>query len=262
VKSDGDRTGPFVEMRGAGFGYGRKLVLRDVNLQIASGEFLGLVGPNGVGKTTLARAILGTLRPRRGTVRYAGGRRPRFGYVPQRGQHDPLYPLTAFDIVGMARRGSRILRRLTRADRARVEEALAHVGLSAWAGKMYRDLSGGLQQRTLIARALAVDPEVLVLDEPTSGLDLLSSHAVLALIGELHTRHRLTVILISHVLEEVAATVRSLILLESEGRMEVGPKEKVLTTEKLSRLYGAPVHVHEAFGRAVVVPGKHRPGGE
>ncbi len=262
MRSDDDRTPALVEILGAGFGYGRKLVLRDVDLRIARGDFLGLVGPNGVGKTTLARAILGTLRPQGGTVRYAGGRRPRFGYEPQRGQLDPLYPLTAFDIVGMARPGGRVLRRLTRADRARVEEALARVGLAEWAGKMYRDLSGGLQQRTLIARALAADPEVLVLDEPTAGLDLLSSHAVLALISELHTRHRLTVILISHVLEEVAATVRSLVLLESEGRMEVGPKEKVLTAEKLSRLYGAPVHVHEAFGRAIVVPGKHRPGGK
>jgi ABC-type Mn2+/Zn2+ transport system ATPase subunit len=262
VRSDGDRAGPLVEIRGAGFGYGRRLVLRDVNLDIARGDFLGLVGPNGVGKTTLARAILGTLRPQGGTVRYAGGRRPRFGYVPQRGQLDPLYPLTTFDIVSMARPGGRILRRLSRPDRARVEEALARVGLADWAGKMYRDLSGGLQQRALIARALAADPEVLVLDEPTAGLDLLSSHAVLTLITDLHTRRDLTAILITHALDEVAASVRSLILLESEGRMEVGPREKVLTAEKLSRLYGATVHVHEAFGRAVVVPGKHRPGGE
>ncbi len=252
MKSDPKET--LVEIAGASFGYGRKRVLSGVNLRIARGDFVGLVGPNGVGKTTLVRAILGTLKPRAGTLVYGGGVRPRFGYVPQRGQLDPLYPLTTLDVVLMARLGRGALRRFDAEDRARAAEALERVGLSDRASALYRDLSGGLKQRALIARALASEPEALVLDEPTEGLDLLSGHAVLSLIQDLQMRHALTVILVSHALDEVAATVRSLILIESGGRMEVGLREKVLTEDHLSRLYGAPIRVGEALGRFVVVP--------
>lgn len=245
---------PIVELRDASFAYGRKAILTDVSLRIARGDFLGLVGPNGVGKTTLARAILGTIRPRRGAVLHAGGRAPRFGYVPQRGNLDPLFPLTTRDLVLMARLREGAWGRYGAEDLAHAEAAMRSVGLTDRADSMYRDLSGGLQQRALIARALAADPEFLILDEPTVGLDLLSSHAVLDLIRGLHAGGGLTVMLISHALDEVAAVSRSLILMESQGRMEVGPKAEVLTAEKLGRLYGAPVRVQEVLGRAVVVP--------
>jgi ABC-type Mn2+/Zn2+ transport system ATPase subunit len=252
VKSDSRQ--PLVTIEEAAFGYGRKRILTGVNLRIFHGDVVGLVGPNGVGKTTLARAILGTLRPLAGRLSYDGGVRPRFGYVPQRGHLDPLYPLTTLDVVLMARLGRGALRRFDATDRARAAEALARVGLSDRADTLYRDLSGGLKQRALIARALASEPEVLVLDEPTEGLDLLSGHAVLSLIQDLQAGQALTVILISHALDEVAATVQSLILIESGGRMEVGEKAKVLTAEHLSRLYGSPIRVGEALGRFVVVP--------
>ncbi|MDP3937500.1 MAG: metal ABC transporter ATP-binding protein [Deltaproteobacteria bacterium] len=245
---------PIVEMRNASFGYGRKRILKDMDLRITRGDFVGLVGPNGVGKTTLARAILGILRPQAGDVVYPEGRPPRFGYVPQRKNLDPLFPLTTRDIVLMARPGAGPFGRVGASDRARADEALESVGLAAHAGAMFRDLSGGLQQRALTARALAADPEFLILDEPTAGLDLLSSHAVLDLIGSLHAAGTFTVMLISHALDEVAAAVRSLILMEAHGRMEIGPRAQVLTAEKLGRLYGVPVKVEEALGRAVVVP--------
>ncbi len=246
---------PFtVEIADASFGYGRTPVLEHINLRIARGDFVGLVGPNGVGKTTLARAILGVLRPRAGAVVYAGGRPPRFGYVPQRKSLDALFPLTTRDIVSMARPGPGLFGRLGAADHARADAAIESVGLAARAGTMFRDLSGGLQQRALIARALAADPEFLILDEPTAGLDLLSSHAILDLIGAFHAAGSFTVMLISHALDEVAAAACSLILMEAQGRMEMGPRAQVLTAEKLGRLYGAPVRVQEALGRAVVVP--------
>jgi ABC-type Mn2+/Zn2+ transport system ATPase subunit len=252
VRSDSNEA--LVEIAGASFGYGRKRVLSGVNLRIARGDFVGLVGPNGVGKTTLVRAILGTLKPRAGTLVYGGGVRPRFGYVPQRGQLDTLYPLTTRDIVLMARLSHGALHRFGAGDRTAAEEALASVGLADRAGVLYRDLSGGLKQRALIARALASEPEALALDEPTDGLDLLSGHAVRELVRDLHARRGLTVILVSHALDEVAATVRSLILIESGGRMEVGPREEVLTADHLSRLYGAPIRVGKALGRVVIAP--------
>jgi len=251
---DGAEPDPILEIRNASFGYGRKLILTGIDLRIARGDFVGLVGPNGVGKTTMARAILGTIRPRSGTVAYAGGRPPRFGYVPQRKGLDSLFPLTTRDIVLMARLRRGPFGSFDASDRARADAAIESVGLSERADAMYRDLSGGLQQRALIARALAVDPDFLILDEPTAGLDLLSSHAVLDLIVRLHACGHFTVMLISHALDEVAAAARTLILMEAQGRMEVGPKAEVLTADKLGRLYGAPVRVQEALGRAVVVP--------
>ena len=250
LSAEGDAL---LQMAGAAFGYGRTTVLRDLDLSVVRGDFIGLVGPNGVGKTTLAHGILGTLRPLAGTVRYFP-RRPRFGYVPQRRLLDPLFPITTLDIVMMARLSRGILHRFGAEDRARAREAIESVGLADREGTMYRDLSGGLQQRALIARALAAEPEALVLDEPTAGMDLLSASSVLELIRDLHDRRGLTVILISHALDEVAATVKSLILIEGPGRIMVGPKETVLTEENLTRLYGAPIRVARALGGVVVRP--------
>jgi ABC-type Mn2+/Zn2+ transport system ATPase subunit len=238
-------------------GYGRKVILRDVSLSMQSGDYLGLVGPNGAGKTTLLRAILGTLKPQAGTVmaRKADGRPLRFGYVPQRDSIDSVIPYTARNVVMMGRyRQMGLLRFPGNADDLAVMHGLHQVGVEDLAGRVFRDLSGGQKQRVLIARALASNPDVLVLDEPTNGMDLASRVAMLDLIDTLHARDHLTVIMVSHLLDDVANHARHIALVES-GFFQVGPLEEVLTGENLSALYHIPVQVDRMGAHTVVTVG-------
>jgi len=238
-------------------GYGRKVILRDVSLSMHSGDYLGLVGPNGAGKTTLLRAILGTLKPQAGTVttRNPDGRPLRFGYVPQRDSIDSVIPYTARDVVMMGRyRQMGLLRFPGNADDLAVMHGLHQVGVEDLAGRVFRDLSGGQKQRVLIARALASNPDVLVLDEPTNGMDLASRVAMLDLIDTLHAHDHLTVIMVSHLLDDVANHARHIALVES-GFFQVGPVEEVLTGENLSALYHIPVQVDRMGAHTVVTVG-------
>lgn len=238
-------------------GYGRKVILRDVSFTMQSGDYLGLVGPNGAGKTTVLRAILGTLKPLAGTVttRNADGRPIRWGYVPQRDAIDSVIPYTARDVVMMGRyREMGLLRLPGHADHLAVMHGLHQVGVEDLAGRVFRDLSGGQKQRVLIARALASHPDVLVLDEPTNGMDLASRGAMLDLVDTLHARDHLTVIMVSHLLDDVANHARLIALVES-GFFQVGPVGEVLTGENLSALYHIPVQVNQMGARTVVTVG-------
>jgi ABC-type Mn2+/Zn2+ transport system ATPase subunit len=235
----------------ATLGYGRKAVLSDLSFTIPDGDFLGLVGPNGAGKTTILRAILGTLAPLGGTVRVADGL--RFGYVPQRESVDLGFPLTVMDVVLMGRyHRIGLARRPGRADRERAERALAHVGIAELAGRNIGALSGGQRQRALIARALVGDPTILVLDEPTNGMDLVSTTQILSLVRELHERDRLTVLMVSHALNQVANCVNRIALV-LEGAFRIGPVDEVLTEATLSAMYGIPVDVEHVGGHRIVV---------
>jgi ABC-type Mn2+/Zn2+ transport system ATPase subunit len=238
-------------------GYGRRVVLRDVDLDVPAGDFLGIVGPNGAGKTTLLKALLGTLRPLRGTIRIPG-QGVVFGYVPQRQAVDETFPLTVREMILMgcfARIG--LFRRPRARDHARVVESAQHVGIADLLERRYRTLSGGQKQRTLIARALAAEPTILVLDEPTNGMDLPAENAIMELVRRLHRDDRLTVVMVSHLLNVVASYVARLAIV-GDGRLEVGPVDSMLTAEKLTALYGTPVSVHRLNGFAVVLPGGKR----
>jgi ABC-type Mn2+/Zn2+ transport system ATPase subunit len=247
---------PFIQFRDAQLGYGRsQIVLRDVNLDIAKGEFLGIVGPNGSGKTTLLRTLLGLLKPVAGTVTIGDGAPLHYGYVPQRETVDTLFPISVEEIVLMGRYG-RIgaVRRPGRADREIARQCLEHVGAGGLAHRNYRDLSGGQKQRALIARALATQPDLLVLDEPTNGLDLASEHSLLDLTRTLHEEDRLTVILVSHFLANVA-NVSERIAIIAHGQVDVGTREEMLSSQRLSGLYDMPVLVEQIQGRYAIVPG-------
>jgi len=191
---------PLVQFHDVQLGYGQQVVLENVRLDIYRGDFFGLVGPNGSGKTTLLRCLLGILKPLRGQVTRAEG--VRIGYVPQREMLDPLFPLTALDIVLMGRYPHvGIFRSPRRADRELAIHCLEQVGLADFAQKLYRELSGGQRQRVLIARALAVQPNLLVLDEPTNGLDLPTEAAILGFIERLHQHDGLTIVLVQPCVE-------------------------------------------------------------
>ncbi len=243
-----------IEFKDAALGYGpRSMVLSGINLSVERGEFLGIVGPNGSGKTTLLRTLLGLLPPLGGSVRIGEGVPLRYGYVPQRDTVDSLFPITVEEIVLMGRyRRVGLLRRPGRADRDAAQRALEHVGIADLARRNYPELSGGQKQRALIARALATEPDVLVLDEPTNGMDLASEHALLELVRRLHLESGLTVILVSHLLANVA-NVTERIAIIAAGGLEVGARSEMLSSERLSRLYGLPVGVHIVDGRSAIV---------
>jgi ABC-type Mn2+/Zn2+ transport system ATPase subunit len=241
----------------ATLGYGRRVVLSDITFDIPVGDFLGLVGPNGAGKTTILRAILGTLEPLQGTVTKSSGL--RFGYVPQRDSVDYGFPLKVLDVVMMGRYDRiGLIRRPSKEDRRLAAAALDHVGIGNLADRQLSALSGGQKQRALIARALVGQPNVLVLDEPTTGMDLVSTTQILGLVRELHERDNLTVLMVSHALNEVANYVERIALVVERG-FRVGTVAEIMTEETLTQMYGIPVDVDEMHGHRIVVARRSAP---
>lgn len=236
-------SAPAVELQGARLGYGKAVVLPRVELVIEPGECVGVVGPNGCGKTTLLRAVLGAIEPMEGHVEV----RARVGYCPQRTRVNTVFPFTAADVVGMGARAR------TADLSQRVAQALEACGLPGASERLFRDLSGGQQQRVLLARALIGDPELILLDEPTRGLDLAGEHEVMEQVARLN-REGKTVVLVSHQLHVVARYATRLVLIH-QGELTVGPTSEVLTSERLQAVYGFEVRVDRVAGLPVVLPG-------
>lgn len=247
---------PLLAFRNVDLGYGSKVVLSDISFVLHASDVLGIVGPNGAGKTTLLRAMLGILRPMAGEIdrTMKGGEAIRVGYVPQRDSIDQIMPFTVFDVVMMGRYGNLGLFRWPgKDDHVRVMDALTSTGVSDLQHDSYRELSGGQKQRVLIARALVTEPDVLVLDEPTNGMDLTSRTSILSLIRSLRRSRRLTVVMVSHLLTDVASFATRLAIVES-GLFQVGPKEEILTAKNLSNVYRMSVIVEEVAGSTIIIP--------
>jgi ABC-type Mn2+/Zn2+ transport system ATPase subunit len=200
-------------------GYEGRAVLEHVTLKIERGEALALCGPNGAGKTTLLRGLLGLIPVLAGRIEYGFDRLASPpGYVPQRDSLDPIFPLSALEVVLMGTFAKlHPLRPVGRAEHRLAERCLEHVGLGALARRPFWALSGGQKQRVLIARALAVEPEILVLDEPTSGIDHEAERAILDLLRELNQERGLTVLVVSHHLDRMRLVVRSMVWVD-DGR--------------------------------------------
>jgi zinc transport system ATP-binding protein len=234
-------SAPAIELRGVSFSYGELPVLEDVDLVVEPRDYLALLGPNGGGKTTLLRLVLGLLRPSRGSVRVLGetpeGARGRVGYVPQRVRFDPDFPIRLIDVVRMGRlRRPHMLRPFSARDRAVADRALATVELAGLAERPIGALSGGQVQRALIARALALEPELLLLDEPTASLDERIGKGVWELLADLS--RSMTVVVISHDIGAISRHVRSVACL---NRRLHGHPSRELTPEILEATYGCPV---------------------
>jgi ABC-type Mn2+/Zn2+ transport system ATPase subunit len=237
----------------ADLGYGRRKVLTDLNLILEEGDFLGIVGPNGTGKTTILKAMLGILKPISGQVRRNS--EARFAYVPQRQFIDEVYPLTVLDVALMGRYPLLgVFSRPGARDRDFVMECLRHVGIADLALRAYRELSGGQKQRTLIARALAAEPQTLILDEPTNDMDIGSEHAIMELLKHFHDADAITIVMVSHLLNVVANYAKKLALVDG-GLKLVGSTETVLSSKNLSEIYAAPVEVAMCGNKAVVLTG-------
>lgn len=233
------------------FGYGATPVVRDVTLDIAAGELVCLIGPNGGGKTTLLRLVLGLLKPQAGSVTVLGtspeAARPRLGYVPQYSHFDAKFPVSVMDVVLMGRLAGRWAGPFRGADRAAAREALEEVQLADLATRSFAALSGGQRQRVLIARALAGRPDVLLLDEPTSNVDALAEQKLYDLLTQLN--RRLTVVLVSHDLGVVSQLVSSVVCVNQQVHLH---PTSALTGELVRTMYGAEVtlvrhdHCHAA----------------
>jgi ABC-type Mn2+/Zn2+ transport system ATPase subunit len=244
---------PIIRFDGAALGYGRRAVLDEVTFSIERGDFLGIIGPNGSGKTTVLRAILGGLRPQRGGVIVTPG--IRFGYVIQRQSLDPLFPLTVGEVVEMGRYPHLgLTRRISRRDREAIDHSLEMAGLDEMQDIPYRDLSGGQKQRALLARALASEPDVLLLDEPTNDLDVSGETRIMDLIHDIHHRENITVVIVSHLLHVVLNHVDRLLFMK-DGRAILHDIEQVMESGFLSDFYGVKVEVSMVNGRRSIILG-------
>jgi len=234
-----------VELRDVSFAYASgRPVLENVNLALGEGEFVAVAGPNGGGKTTLVRIVLGLERPSAGTALLWGELAHRFsgrqtlGYLAQRSEAGGDAPATVREVVSAGRLASgRLVGRLRAEDRALVGEAIARVGLEPFADRPLRTLSGGMQQRAFIAKALAAQPSLLVLDEPTTGVDAESQESIAGLLAGLHGELGVTIVYVSHEFGAVEHHVERLVLVRRTIVFDGPPHE-------LPGLWHDPGHVH------------------
>lgn len=223
--------------------YGKNRALDRVCLVVNEGEYLGIIGPNGGGKSTLLGAIIGTVRPTAGQITLFGGNaregRSRLGYVPQFAALDRAFPITVGEVVATACLGSGLhpFRRIGREERRTCDEMLDGVGLAGFGPRLVSELSGGEFQRMLLARALAKRPDVLLLDEPTSGVDPATRAQIYELL-EKKNREGMTVVMVTHDMLAVASSVRRLACL---SRTLVYHGEPELSEDVATAMYGCPV---------------------
>ena len=262
--SPGDETAParprpVLRVEDLSVALGGRTVLDRVSFSVNPGGFCGLIGSNGAGKTTLLRAILGLVAPSGGRVVVTGGtrsrRHPQIGYVPQKMTLEADMPLRARDLVGLGLDGHRFgIARPTARRRLAVEEMLNAVGATRFADARIGNLSGGEQQRVMIAHALVCRPLLLLLDEPLANLDIRSAAEVVNLLARIATEQHIAILLSAHDMNPLLPVMDRVVYL-ADGRAVSGPADQVVRTETLSRLYGRHVEVVRVKGRVLVVTG-------
>jgi zinc/manganese transport system ATP-binding protein len=232
-----------------------KQILDEVDLTVAAGEFVGLIGANGAGKTTLLRVLLGVVKPTSGTVDRPQRKAARtgIGYLPQKVSLDPDAPLRARDVVALGLDGGRLGLPMRGADsRRRVDEMLDAVGAAPFADQRIGELSGGQQQRVLLAHALISRPSLLLLDEPLANLDPASAHEIVLLLDRLRRSHRVGIVMTAHDLNLLLPVMDRVVYLAG-GRAVTGTADEVVRSDVLTRLYGRPIRVIRAEGRVMVL---------
>lgn len=247
-----------VRLRGATVGYGDRVALRDLTVEVVRGELVGIVGPSGSGKTTLLRALTGQADVHGGVVDVLDRPVPRrrapvgVGYVPQLEHIDWDFPLSVEQVVLLGDTASSApVPWFSRTEKRRARELLERLGIGMLADRQIRELSGGQQQRSFVARALLRRCELLLLDEPTTGVDLATRRDVLGLLAELNAAG-LTVVLTTHDLNLVASHLPRIVCLN--GRVTAdGPPIEVLSSEVMARTFGASMRVIQDDGRPIVV---------
>ena len=240
---------------------GGRTVIEDVSFTVRAGEFTGLIGANGAGKTTLFRVILGLQSPLSGRVRvgpaHSAGHRSGadVGYVPQKFLLDPDMPLRGRDLIALGLDGHRLWLPLpSKTRRARVQEMVDAVDARQFADARVGQLSGGEQQRILIAHALISRPSLLLLDEPLANLDLRAAQEVVGLLGRIASEQQIAVLISAHEMNPLLPVMDRIVYLAA-GRAASGSVQEVVRSEVLSQLYGHHVDVLRVHGRVIVVAG-------
>jgi zinc transport system ATP-binding protein len=253
-----------IDVEHLNFSYGEQRVLEDVTFQVDSGEFLGVIGPNGGGKTTLLRILLGLERGFKGSVRIFGESpssgsewRKRVGVVPQHRDLTPRFPITGRQVVDLGLHVAGALRLSHKERTERVHEALTLVAATAYADKPLWQLSGGQRQRIFVARALAPKPDLLFLDEPTVGVDAEGQDLLLEWIAHWRKERGITVLLVTHDVGVIAPIADKLACLNSKLFFHDRPDR--LTGEAIQKAYGCPAEVlfHSAQAVPHIVLGEH-----
>lgn len=257
---------PAIQMHCASVELGGRTIWSDVSLTVRSGEFIAILGPNGSGKSTLLKVILGLIPLASGSLDVLGepARRgnPAIGYVPQRRTFDAEVRVRGRDIVRLGLDGARwgvplpfMGRDAARAASTRVDEAIELVGAGAYASRPIGELSGGEQQRLLIAQALVTRPRILALDEPLESLDMRNQQGVANVIRQISRETDAAVLLVAHDVNPILPALDRVVYV-AHGQVAAGTPEEVITTETLSRLYGTPIEVLRARDGHIVVVGQ------
>ncbi|MBN2571105.1 MAG: metal ABC transporter ATP-binding protein [Ignavibacteriales bacterium] len=228
-----------VELRNIFVHYRNNLILEDINLKIYEKDFLGIIGPNGGGKTTLLKTILGIIKPTAGQVLLCEGLEKQncFGYVPQTSHIDYMFPISVLDVVKTGRLSkNKLLKRYNTNDLDTAVDSLEKMDLSKYHNNLFGSLSGGEKQRVLIARALTTNPKILLLDEPTSNVDSKVGHHFYELLNELNKE--ITIIMVSHDIGAISQNVKKVACL---NKKLVYHDSKEISKEMLEKVYHCPI---------------------
>jgi zinc/manganese transport system ATP-binding protein len=246
-------------LEGVSVALGGRTVLHQVSVSFRAGEFIGLIGSNGAGKTTLIRAVLGLVTPFEGSIVINGMAKSRstlVGYVPQKLGLEPDVPLRARDLIGLGLDGQRLgFSWPSKKRQALVDDMIDAVDAGRFADQRVGALSGGEQQRVMLAHALIGRPKLLLLDEPLANLDLRSESDIVGLVDTLRREHDVTVLMSAHDVNPLLG-VMDRVAYFADGRVACGRTEDVVTSESLSELYGHHVDVIDVHDRVIVVAGR------
>ncbi len=245
---------PTIEVSNLNFSYNNISVLENISFAVQKGDYVGIIGPNGGGKTTLLKILVGLLKPQSGSIKIFGTdlqslkHRSEIGYVPQRvAQESVAFPATVYEIVEsglIAKKG--LTGDITETDKKAIDRALEMANISNLKNRLMSSLSGGQRQRVYVTRALASDPKILILDEPFTGVDIVSQKDFYSFLKDLNTKNHLTILFVSHDIDAITAEIKTVLCL-NRGLFCYGAKELIHEGNTIEELYGKNItHIHHS----------------